>query len=41
MGLLYVGLAVVLLYLLSLPLSYNYCLLFKSYHLWRTGGLST
>ncbi|CAI8032213.1 Protein unc-50 homolog [Geodia barretti] len=39
MGLLYVGLGVLFVYLFSLPLGYNYCLLFQSYHLWRTGGL--
>ena len=38
MVLLYVGLGVFLAYLLSLPLGYNYTIIFKSYHLWRTGG---
>lgn len=38
MVLLYVGLGILLIYLLSLPLRYNYTIMFKSYHIWRTGG---
>lgn len=39
MGILYVGLAVLFLFIFSLPISMNYSLLFQSYHLWRTGSL--